>query len=132
MSFWKNVGEFFLFRWIFGSFGHHEIGEEEYDGMDMLNKAANRTDDEPADMHSHFARHDNHRHADTHSHVARHDNHRYEEDYEHDNHRHEEEYEHDNCYYEEYDYIEPESGYSQSVDDFLDEQEEIEMMDDLF
>lgn len=90
MSFWNYIGEFFLFRWQFGS---HKCNETKHDVLDTDIRFSGR--DFANDMDSHIG-------------LDRH---------------------YDNCYscYDNQDY-----GYSQSYDDFHDEQDDYDMMDDDF
>lgn len=89
MSFWNYIGEFFLFRWLFGS---HKHNETKRDLSDPTTNFENGYIDE-LDSHIDFGKH-------------------YENCYSH----------YDNKGY----------GYSQSYDDFHDEQDDYDMMDDDF
>ncbi len=83
MSLWNYIGEFLLFRWLFGSHEHNETKR------DLSDKSASFGND----THTGFGR------------------------------------SHDNSYsrYDNRDY-----GYSQSYDDFHDEQDDYDMMDNDF
>ncbi len=89
MNIWNYIGEFFLFRWLFGSNKHNETKcnlsntSSSFGNCDII---------EDNDTHSGFVRHENS--------YSRFDNHDY--------------------------------GYSQSYDDFHDEQDGYDMMDDDF
>ncbi len=91
MRFWIYVGEFFLFRWLFGSHKHNE-------------KRLNISDTTSSRVDKDFANNTN----------SLRDHRRYDDDFN---------YHHND--YQDY-------GYTQSVDDFLDEQEEYDMLDDDF
>lgn len=90
MSFWNYIGEFLLFRWLFGSHKHTEAKR------DAPNETVNPVDsdslDDPDSYMRYGSRPDNS--------YSRYDN----QDY----------------------------GYPQSYDDFLDEQDDYDMMDDDF
>ena len=90
MTFWNYIGEFFLFRWLFGSHKHNESKRN------------------LSDTSSSFGHKDIIGNNDTHTGFSR---------------RHENSY----SRYDNYDY-----GYSQSYDDFHDEQDGYDMMDDDF
>jgi len=89
MKLWNYIGEFFLFRWLFGSHKHNKPGR---DLSDTSSSFGNKDIIDVTDTHSGFGRHENS--------YSRYDNHDY--------------------------------GYSQSYDDFHDEQDEYDMMDDDF
>lgn len=90
MNFWNYIGEFFLFRWLFGLHKHNEITCEVSDATINF---ANR--DSADDMDSHI-------------------------DYRN-------QYDNSDSRYDNKDY-----GYSQLYDDFLDEQDDYDMIDDDF
>lgn len=90
MKFWSYIGEFLLFRWLFGS---HKHNEPKRDVSDTAISPAHRNLEDDIDLL--FGQ-----------------NSRYDSSYSH---------------YDEHDY-----GYSQSYDDFLDEQDDYDMMDDDF
>lgn len=90
MSFWNYIGEFFLFRWLFGS---HKHDEAKHDVPNTNIKFADR--DFADDLNPHIG------------YGSRYDNSR--------------------SRYNNQDY-----GYFQSYDDFLDEQDDYDMMDDDF
>ena len=87
MSIWNYIGEFFLFRWLFG---YHKHNEPKRDLSDMSASFSNKDIIDVSDTHSGFGRHENS--------YFRYDNHDY--------------------------------GYSQSYDDFHDEQDDYDMMND--
>lgn len=89
MLLWDYIGEFFLFRWLFGLHKHNEVKRNMSDtAINSLNKDCLDDHDSYIDYRSH-----------------------------------------DNSYshYDNKDY-----GYSQSYDDFLDEQDDYDMIDDDF
>ncbi|WP_305483349.1 hypothetical protein [Paramuribaculum intestinale] len=90
MSLWNYIGEFLLFRWLFGS---HEHNETKRDLSDKSASFGNKDIIDDNDTHTGFGR------------------------------------SHDNSYsrYDNRDY-----GYSQSYDDFHDEQDDYDMMDNDF
>ena len=88
MKFWNYIGEFLLFRWLFGSHKHSEPKR------DVPNANISHADRDYADdLDSHIGYGSRY-----HNSYSRYDNHDY--------------------------------GYSQSYDDFLDEQDDYDMMDD--
>lgn len=89
MAFWNYIGEFFLFRWLFG---FHKCNETKNDLSTPITNSGNRDVDE-LDSHISFGRHYDNR-------YSRYDNLNY--------------------------------GYSQSYDDFHDDQDDYDMMDDDF
>lgn len=90
MSFWNYIGEFFLFRWLFG---YHRHNETQQNMSDTSSSFGNKDIINVNDTHTDFGRrHDNS--------YSRYDNHDY--------------------------------GYSQSFDNFHDEQDDYDMMDDDF
>lgn len=86
MKFWNYIGEFFLFRWLFGS---HKHDETRYKSISSDNR------DRVSDMDSHIG-------------LKSHYNNNYSR-------------------FESHDYV-----YSQSYDDFHDEQDDYDLMDDDF
>ncbi len=89
MSYWNYIGEFFLFRWLFGS---HKHNVTQQNMSDTFSSFGNMDIIDDNDTHSGFDRHENS--------YSRYDNRDY--------------------------------GYSQSCDDFHDEQDDYDMMDDDF
>lgn len=89
MSIFRNIREFFLFRWLFGSHRHNGAQQNMSDTSSSFGNKDNIDDD---DTHFGFVRHENS--------YSRYDNHDY--------------------------------GYSQSYDDFHDEQDDYDMIDDDF
>lgn len=88
MPFWNYIGEFLLFRWLFGS---HKHSEPKRDVPNISH--ADRDFANDLDSHIDFGRYKDNS-------YSRYDNHDY--------------------------------GYSQSHDDFLDEQDNYDLMDDDF
>ena len=90
MRFWNYIGEFLLFRWLFGS---HKHSEAKHDDLNTNISHAERDFADELDSHVDFGK------------------------------------QYDNNYsnYDSQDY-----GDSQSYDDFLDEQDDYDMMDDDF
>lgn len=89
MTFWNYIGEFFLFRWLFG---FHKHNESKRNLSDTSSSFGNKYIVDDNDTHSGFGCHKNS--------YSRYDNHDY--------------------------------GYSQSYDDFHDEQDDYDMMGDDF
>lgn len=89
MTFWNYIGEFFLFRWLFGS---HKHNETQQNMSDTSSSFGNKDIIDVDDTHYGFGPNEN-----SYSH------------------------------YDNRDY-----GYSQSCDDFHDEQDDYDMMDDDF
>jgi hypothetical protein len=56
MTFWNYIGEFFLFRWLFGS---HKHDEPKRDLSDMSASFGNNDIIDDNDTHSRFGRHGN-------------------------------------------------------------------------
>lgn len=89
MTFWNYIGEFFLFRWLFGS---HKHNETQQNMSDTSSSFGNKDIIDVDDTHYGFGPNENS--------CSRYDNRDY--------------------------------GYSQSCDDFHDEQDDYDMMDDDF
>ena len=89
MTFWNYIGEFFLFRWLFGS---HKHNETQQNMSDTSSSFGNKDIIDVDDTHYGFGPNENS--------YSRYDNREY--------------------------------GYSQSCDDFHDEQDDYDMMDDDF
>lgn len=90
MAIWNYIGEFFLFRWLFGSHKHNEV---KCDVLDTNIKSADRDFADDLDPYIGYESH----------------------------------YYNNRSRYNNQDY-----GYSQSYDDFHDEQDVYDMMDDDF
>lgn len=110
MKFWDIVSEFIVFRWLFGSHKHHET-ESEVTGpaVGSADSVADRNSLD--DIVDEIVKRDTGAGIKTQSHDRSYD------------------WSYDRSSLRNNDW---DSGYSQSDEDFLDEQDEIDMMDDMF